>query len=186
MSSPAFFAAIASFSYESRTSPLPLVNVESASAPLAGCTTVCWSSSCRNACACAGDLPSWSWAPYAAIRFHRALPELNGFGVTISTPGFTRSSQVWIPFGLPLRTTKVTTESSTNPWYWFWSQVFGTMPSSTRRSMSVRSEKWTTPAGWPDSTAREASHREHGGDAHRLPPAELRGHSHQEIIAFLD
>ena len=38
-------------------------------------------------------LPSWRAAAYAASTFHFAEPELNGFGVTIWTPGLTRSFQ---------------------------------------------------------------------------------------------
>ena len=38
------------------------------------------------------DLPWASWAPYAAMRFHLALPELNGLGVMTVTPVFTRSA----------------------------------------------------------------------------------------------
>ena len=34
----------------------------------------------------------------------RALPDVLGFGVITETPGFTRSSQSLMPFGLPLRT----------------------------------------------------------------------------------
>ena len=47
--------------------------------------------------------------------FHCAPPEVNGFGVMTSTPSLTRSSQVWMSFGLPLRTAKTTTESVTMP-----------------------------------------------------------------------
>jgi len=49
------------------------------------------------------------------MRFQRALPELNGFGVTTLTPGLVRSAQVVMCFGLPLRTTKTTTEFVTMP-----------------------------------------------------------------------
>ncbi len=47
--------------------------------------------------------------------FHRAEPEEPGFGVMISTPGFTMSSQVWMLSGLPLRTTKTTTDDVAMP-----------------------------------------------------------------------
>ena len=59
--------------------------------------------------------------------------------------------------GLPLRTTNTTTESSTMPLYSFWFQSSATRPASTRRFMSGSSEKWTTSAGWPASTARDWS-----------------------------
>ena len=42
--------------------------------------------------------------------FHRAEPDEPGFGVMISTPGSTRSSQLSMPSGLPSRTTKTTTD----------------------------------------------------------------------------
>src|SRR3954454_9320060 len=42
--------------------------------------------------------------------FHFADPEDPGLGVTIFTPGLTRSSQVLMPLGLPLRTTIATTD----------------------------------------------------------------------------
>ena len=45
----------------------------------------------------------------------RAPPELNGFGNTTSTPGFTRSSQVRMCFGFPLRSTNTTTDFETIP-----------------------------------------------------------------------
>jgi hypothetical protein len=47
--------------------------------------------------------------------FHFADPDEDGFGVTIPTPGFTRSSQVLIPLGLPLRTTITTTDCVRTP-----------------------------------------------------------------------
>ena len=47
--------------------------------------------------------------------FHCAPPEVNGFGVMTSTPSLRRSSQVLMLFGLPLRTTKTTTEFVTMP-----------------------------------------------------------------------
>ena len=52
---------------------------------------------------------------HAARMFHRAEPDEPGFGVMISTPGSTRSSQVSMPSGLPLRTTKTTTEEVAMP-----------------------------------------------------------------------
>src|SRR5438067_13635514 len=86
--------------------------------------------------------------------FHRALPEVDGFGVITSTPGLTRSSQPAMCFGLPLRTTSTTTESVTIPLYWLAFQLLETMPSLTRRVMSGVVENATTSAGWPESTAR--------------------------------
>ncbi len=49
------------------------------------------------------------------MTFHRAPPEVNGLGSITSTPSSTRSSQVLIPFGFPLRTAKTTTEFVTIP-----------------------------------------------------------------------
>src|SRR5436305_9330481 len=86
--------------------------------------------------------------------FHRALPEVDGLGVITSIPGLTRSSQPVMCFGLPLRTTSTTTESLEIPLYWFASQLLLTIPSLTRRVTSVSSEKLTTSAGCPESTAR--------------------------------
>ena len=50
--------------------------------------------------------------------FQRAPPEVNGFGVTTWTPGLSRSSQVLMFLGLPLRTASTTTELVTKPSYW--------------------------------------------------------------------
>src|SRR5438067_2615867 len=62
--SPAFTAAMASLSYETSTSPLPLVNVCSAELPLEGWTLVFFVSSVLTyASASEGVLPSLSWAP---------------------------------------------------------------------------------------------------------------------------
>ena len=49
------------------------------------------------------------------MMFHLAPPEVNGLGVMTSTPGLSRSSQVLMPLGLPLRTAKTTTELVTKP-----------------------------------------------------------------------
>src|SRR5260221_13254504 len=84
---------------------------------------------------------------------HRAPPELNGFGNTTSTPGFTRSSQVRMCFGLPFLSTKTTTDFETMPWYAFLSHALSTRPAETRRSTSVEIEKLTTSAGRPAATA---------------------------------
>ena len=86
--------------------------------------------------------------------FHRAEPEEPGFGVMISTPGFTMSSQDWMLSGLPLRTTKTTTEDVAMPLVALSFHVESTMPESTRRVTSVSSEKCTTSASRPPSTAR--------------------------------
>ena len=47
--------------------------------------------------------------------FHLAIPPVNGFGVTTSTPGLSRSFQPLIFFGLPSRSAKTTTEFKTTP-----------------------------------------------------------------------
>src|SRR5580692_6094781 len=86
--------------------------------------------------------------------FQRALPEVEGFGVTTSTPGLIRSSQPVMFFGLPLRTTNTTTESDGKPPAEFESQLLETIPSETRRVMSGVVENATTSAGCPESTAR--------------------------------
>src|SRR4051794_1957662 len=83
----------------------------------------------------------------------RAPPELNGFGKTTPTPGFTRSSHVRMCFGFPLRSTKTTTDFETMPLYWPLSQVLATRPAETRRSTSVEMEKLTTSVGRPAATA---------------------------------
>ena len=79
--------------------------------------------------------------------FHLAPPEVNGFGSSTSTSPVTRSSQSSIPFGLPLRTMKTTTELVTMPLYSFWFQPLSTRSASTRRVMSGSSENSTTSAG---------------------------------------
>ena len=56
-------------------------------------------------------------------------------------------------FGLPLRSTKTTTDFETMPWYGFSSQVLSTSSACTSRSMSVEIEKLTTSAGRPAATA---------------------------------
>src|ERR1700740_1950789 len=86
--------------------------------------------------------------------FQRALPEVDGLGVRTSTPGLTRSSQPVMCLGLPLRTTRTTTESLTIPLYWLASQLEETIPALTRRETSGSVEKATTSAGCPDATAR--------------------------------
>ncbi len=83
----------------------------------------------------------------------RAPPELNGFGKTTSTPGFTRSSHVLMCFGFPFRSTKTTTDFETMPLYLFEAQPLSTSFASTSLSMSVEIEKLTTSAGRPAATA---------------------------------
>ncbi len=90
----------------------------------------------------------------AARMFHRAEPEEPGFGVMMSTPGFTMSSQVWMLSGLPLRTTNTTTDEVAMPLVGVSFQFSSTRPSPTRRVTSVSREKWTTSAAAPLSTAR--------------------------------
>src|SRR5580765_5854148 len=101
--------------------------------------------------------PPLLFTAYGARRFHLAEPELNGFGVTTSIPGFSRSSQSWMPFGLPLRTTMVTTEPKGMPLYWLAFQSLATRPASTRRVMSGSTEKLTKSALAPAATLRDWS-----------------------------
>src|SRR5690242_8672513 len=88
------------------------------------------------------------------MMFHFAAPEVNGLGVRTLTPGLSRSSQVWMFFGLPLRTTNETTERETRPLVAFWAQLGSTSPALTSRVMSGSSENATTSAACPASTAR--------------------------------
>ena len=69
------------------------------------------------------------WKP--PRRFHFAAPEVNGFGVTTLTPGLTRSSQVLMSFGLPLRTMNETSEFVTKPSCSALFQSSATRPAST-------------------------------------------------------
>src|SRR5215217_3750512 len=139
------------------TSPLPLVNVWSASRALLSCTATFLNSRSRYAVASPSDLPCWSCEPYAAITFHFAPPEVNGLGVTTSTPCLVRSSQVLMFLGLPLRTAKTTTEVETKPSYFDLFQFSSTRPLSTSFLTSGASEKATTSAGNPPCTARLCS-----------------------------
>ena len=77
---------------------------------------------------------------HAERMFQRAEPEEPGLGVMISTPSSTRSSQVSMPSGLPLRTTKTTTEEVAMPLVSLSFQSSATRPSSTRRVTSPSSE----------------------------------------------
>ena len=90
---------------------------------------------------------------YGMFRFYRKFyaphraPLVNGLGVTTSTPGFSRSSHERIPFGLPLRTMKQTTDVETF-------RQRSTSPAYFTRDMSRSMEKETTSASRPASTAR--------------------------------
>src|SRR4051812_34212361 len=89
--------------------------------------------------------------------FHLAEPEDSGLGVTILTPGLTRSSQPLMPSGLPLRTRKTTSESVRMPLVAVWSQLSGTLPASTSDATSGSSERCTSSACRPPATARDWS-----------------------------
>src|SRR4051812_25465284 len=118
-------------------SPSPDVKVVSASRPDLGCTgTCCVNSVLRYARPFAWSAPLFEFAPYAAMMFHWAEPDVNGFGVTPLMPGRMRSDQVLMCFGLPLRTTIATTELETKPWWACDVQLELTMPALASRSMS--------------------------------------------------
>src|SRR4051794_25987588 len=89
--------------------------------------------------------------------FQRAPPEVNGFGVTTWTPGFTRSFQLRIFFGLPSRRTKTTTDRVRMPLDLFEPHVRSTTPPLTSALMSGQSERWTKSAFCPARTARVCS-----------------------------
>jgi hypothetical protein len=125
-----------------------------ASRPLPGRDTVFWKNLVRYAFASASLPPSAMTEPHAARMFQRADPDEPGLGVTILTPGFTRSDQVLIPFGLPLRTTMTTTDWLAMPLVGPAFQSFATRPASTSRVMSLSREKCTMSAFWPAATAR--------------------------------
>ena len=91
------------------------------------------------------------------MMFHFAPPEVCTFGVTICTPGFTRSSQSRIFFGFPFRTAKTTTERVTMPPHLSFFQFRGTMPLFTSVVTSGSSESATTSALRPETTARACS-----------------------------
>ena len=86
--------------------------------------------------------------------FHFAEPEEAGLGVMILTPGLTRSSQVSMFFGLPLRTTITTTDWVRMPLVGVDFQSSATSFSSTSFCTSGSSERWTMSASWPPMTAR--------------------------------
>src|SRR5215217_2518714 len=91
------------------------------------------------------------------MSFQRAPPEVNGFGVMTSTPGFVRSSQVLIFLGLPGRTASTTTDLVTKPLKRSPFQPGATSPAVTSLVTSGSSDRATTSAGRPDSTARSCS-----------------------------
>src|ERR1700722_10475442 len=86
------------------------------------------------------------------MRFHLALPELNGLGVITETPLLTRSAQVLMCLGFPLRTTNETMELVTKPLVAFLFQLALTRPALTSLVMSGVNEKLTTSAGRPSTT----------------------------------
>ena len=47
--------------------------------------------------------------------FHFAMPAVNGFGLTTSTPGLSRSFQPLMCFGFPFRSPNTTTECQRTP-----------------------------------------------------------------------
>src|SRR5581483_2614882 len=102
---PADCAAYASLSYVMTASPVPDRNVLNAFEPDESWETTCLKSFVTNWSALWSPIPCFRIAPYAASTFHFAEPELNGLGVTTWTPGLTRSSQLWMCFGFPGRTT---------------------------------------------------------------------------------
>ena len=65
------------------------------------------------------------------MRFHLALPELNGLGVMTFTPLLTRLAQLVMCLGLPLRTTNDTIELVTMPWVGVALHLAETMPAFT-------------------------------------------------------
>ena len=105
--------------------------------------------------------PAWLFLPpslltaYGASRFHLAEPELSGLGVMTSTPGRNRSSQSLMFFGLPFRTTNVTTDPNGMPLVASVFQSAETLPALTNRVMSGSTEKFTTSAGFPSTTPRD-------------------------------
>ena len=74
-----------------------------------------------------------------------------------STPGRNRSSQSLMFFGLPLRTTNVTTDPNGMPLVASVFQSLETLPALTNRVMSGSTEKFTTSAGLPSTTPRDWS-----------------------------
>src|SRR3954465_1851645 len=91
------------------------------------------------------------------MMFHFAPPDVNGFGVTTSTPGLIRSSQVRMFLGLPLRVASTTTEFVTNPPHLSLAQLAYTFPASTSLSTWGASNSATTSAPRPEASARACS-----------------------------
>ncbi len=87
--------------------------------------------------------------------FHMAPPLVFGLGVRISTPGFARSAQSRICFGLPLRTAKATIEVLTMPLVGVAFQSWVISPAFTMRSMSASSDRAATSASNPSTIARD-------------------------------
>src|SRR3954471_1438512 len=110
----------------------------------------------KSSPACA-FLPPSLLAAYGANRFHLAEPELSGLGVTTSIPGFSKSSQSLMFFGLPLRTTSETTDPNGMPLVASAFQSLATLLPLTRRLTSGSTEKLTMSAGLPSTTARDWS-----------------------------
>ncbi len=114
-----------------------------ASRPLLGNETTL-ANTCRTNSSASASVPPFAatW-PHAASAFQRAAPDDAGFGVTISMPGRTMSSQFWMFSGLPGRTASTTTDDDTTPFVGPSSQASSTRPASTSRVTSLLTEKWT-------------------------------------------
>ena len=139
---------------------MPLLNVLSEARALVSWTMTFFQSFSRFPCACLSVLPCFLQEPYAAMMFQRAPPDVNGFGVTTSTPGRMRSFQLLIFFGLPSRTTKTTTEFVTIPLYDCFFHAASTFPAATSSSTSGARESATMSASRPALTARVCSPEE--------------------------
>src|SRR5215468_8918334 len=81
--------------------------------------------------------------------FHLAPPLSEGSGVRIFTPGFVRSFQLWMCFGLPGRTMKPTTEVATTDWFGSCSQLCVISPAFCTIDTSGSREDAYTSAGNP-------------------------------------
>src|SRR3954452_9695661 len=136
-----------------RTSPLPEKNAFAAFEPDESCETTCLKTFVTNLIAFLLLIPDLRAKPYAARTFHFAEPEGNGSGVTTCTPGFVRSFQPWMCFGLPGRTMKETTELAAIPPYGGCVQLFATTSASAIVSTSRPVERNATSAGWPATIA---------------------------------
>ena len=114
-----------------------------ASRPEPGSDTTLLNSAVVNSLASSSVPPSAITEPHAARMFQRAEPDEPGLGVTISTPGWMRSSHESMFLGLPGRTAMTTTDEVTVPPLAPSAQVSSTRPASTRRVTSLESEKCT-------------------------------------------